>query len=79
MSEYVCGKSGCLHLWRLISWAKYGVASVGKSDEKETQVGVELLPTDALLNMFSLGKLTFKNICLHRFIYTHNSLLLGIP
>lgn len=42
MSEYVCGKSGCLHLGRLNSWAKYGTALVGKSDEKDTEVAVKL-------------------------------------
>lgn len=67
MSEYVCGKLGWLLLGRLNSWAEHGTTSVGKSDEKDTEVGVKLLPTDTLLNMFSLGKLTFKCLFLHRF------------
>lgn len=68
MSEYVCGKSGWLLFGSLNSWAEHGTASVGKSDEKDTEVGVKLLPTDILLNMFSLGKLTFKCLLFfHRF------------
>lgn len=62
----MCGKSGWLLLGRLTSWAEHGTASVGKSDEKDTEVGVKLLPTDILLNMFSLGKLTFKCLFLPR-------------
>ncbi len=67
MSEYVCGKSGWLHPGRLNIWAEHGAASVGKSDEKDTEVGVKFLPTDTLLIMFSIGKLTFKRLCLHCF------------
>lgn len=67
MSEYVCGKSGWLRLGRLNSWAEHGFTSVGKSDEEDAEVGVRLSPTDTPLNMFSLGKLTFKRLSLHRF------------
>lgn len=62
MGEYVCGKSGWLRLGRLNSWAEHGTTSVGKSDEKDTEVGVKLLPADTLLNMFSLGKLPFRRL-----------------
>lgn len=55
LSEYVSGKSGCLHLGQ-----KHGTALVGKSDEKDTEVGVKLLPSDTLPTMFSLGKLKFR-------------------
>lgn len=42
MSEHVCGKSGWLRPGRLNSWAEHGTASVGKSDEKDTEAGVKL-------------------------------------
>lgn len=42
MSEYVCGKSSWLLFGRLNFWAEHGTASVGKSDEKDTGVGVKL-------------------------------------
>lgn len=54
MSEYVCGKSGWLRFRRLNSWAKHGTASVGKSDEKDTEVGVKLLPTEPCSICFHL-------------------------
>lgn len=56
VSGYACGKPGCLHLGCPNSWAEHGTASVGKSDEKDTEVGVKSLTTDTQLNMFSLGK-----------------------
>lgn len=47
--------------------AKHGTQLVGKSDERETEVKVTLLPSDNRPAMFLLGKFKFRYSCLHFF------------